>query len=72
MKLCQWEEGGGCGCEAVYTERFCPTHRRAMLRRMRESGYLVRVPKSATRPEADETALYAEFEAGGFTATEKP
>lgn len=33
-----------CDGEAVKTERFCSTHRREMLRKMKESGYLQPVP----------------------------
>jgi hypothetical protein len=43
-KLCEWDEG--CEREAIRTQRYCPCHRRAMLKRMKDDGYLQPVPRS--------------------------
>lgn len=47
-KRCQWD--GGCRFEAIPKERFCPLHRKAMLRRMEADGYL-----QPLLPEAQES-----------------
>ncbi len=41
-KCCQWD--GGCRFDAIPKERFCPLHRKAMLRRMEADGYLQPLP----------------------------
>ncbi len=41
-KCCQWD--GGCGFDAIPKERFCPLHRKAMIRRMEKEGYLQPLP----------------------------
>jgi hypothetical protein len=41
-KPCQWHEG--CRYDAVWTERFCPAHRKAMIRKMEMDGYLEPLP----------------------------
>lgn len=53
MKTCQWHEG--CDSPPVRTERFCPLHRKSMLRLMESSGYLQQIPKrepAARLPDA--------------------
>jgi hypothetical protein len=47
-KYCQWQ--GGCLRDRVPTERFCALHRKIMLRRMEDEGYLQPLPpKDAER-----------------------
>lgn len=41
-KHCQYRDG--CKAAPVPTERYCPAHRKLMLREMRESGYLQPLP----------------------------
>jgi hypothetical protein len=43
-KECQWD-GEKCACEPVKGERYCPAHRKAMLKRMEECGYLQPLPQ---------------------------
>ena len=45
-KCCQWD---GCRDEAISGERFCPHHRKAMLRRMERDGYLQPLPPKPER-----------------------
>lgn len=45
-KPCQW---AGCADQAIPTERFCPAHRRAMLARMQQDGYLQELPDPTPR-----------------------
>lgn len=58
-KPCQHRNG--CEYAAIPGEKYCPAHRRAMLREMEESGYLTPLPdetprrRKAQREDVDET-----------------
>jgi rubredoxin len=54
-KVCEGFEAGKCKWLAVKGERYCPRCRAAMLRKMKNDGYFVDVPKS----RADDTAADA-------------
>jgi hypothetical protein len=43
-----------CDEPRVRSERFCRTHRREMLRKMKEDGYLATIPKERVEEEAEE------------------
>jgi hypothetical protein len=51
-KQCQWR--GGCEATPVPTERFCPLHRKLMLREMEQSGYLTPLPNEPPPPRPNE------------------
>jgi hypothetical protein len=53
---CQWAD---CECKRtpIPKERFCAQHRAAMLRRMKDSGYLQPLPKDSVRSSDDDALL---------------